>query len=98
MENNESIREILNLVELHGASTPELIMKYQQSRYEQQIALPQKPGEYGMLTIRAHYCEDIRVLRIEILNARNLKAHDANGKNLPLLPNDSFASNKNFKL
>ncbi len=83
LEGNENIREVMTLVELHGASTPELIMKYQQFRYEQQLALSPGPAELGMLTIRAHYCEDIKTLRIELLNARNLKATDANG-------NDSY--------
>jgi len=81
---NESpgIKEIMYLVELHGASTPELIMKYQQKRYEYQAALPQKSTAFGLLTIRTHYCEDIKTLRVEILNARNLKSGDANGKTL----------------
>lgn len=74
-----SIQEIEQLIGLYGASTGELIMKYYQSRYDTQKQTSSKSNELGSLTVRAHYCEDIHTLRIEILNARNLKAHDSNG-------------------
>lgn len=77
---NSNIQEIQNLIGVYGATTTELIMKYYQSRYEVQKQKTNKTADLGSLTIRTHYCEDIGTLRIELLNARNLKPHDSNGK------------------
>lgn len=77
--NKEKIQSLIYLLEIHGASTAELIMKYQHGRYNEQVKIPSKQAENGLLTFRANYCEDNNTLRIEILNARNLKAMDSNG-------------------
>lgn len=75
----EKIQSLIYLLEIHGATTPELIMKYQHGRYGEQVKILPKQAENGMLTFRATYCEDKKVLKVEILNARNLKPTDSNG-------------------
>jgi len=99
---DKRIKELFDLLEIHGASTPELILKYQQCRYDYQVSLPSKPGEFGMVTIRAHYCEDIHTLRIEVLNARNLKPTDSNGSSDPfvkirIVPEEMYPSTPKYK-
>jgi len=76
---NSNIQEIEKLIGFYGASTTELILKYYQDRHNVQSQKTAKTSDLGSLTVRAHYCEDIRTLRIELLNARNLKPHDSNG-------------------
>lgn len=78
--NNANIQDIKNMIAIYSASTEELIVKYYQTRYQDQVA--DKTGSLGFLTIRTDYCDDIKALRVEVLNARNLNAHDSNGKKI----------------
>ncbi|CAL8121588.1 unnamed protein product [Orchesella dallaii] len=62
--------EIEKLLEIHGSSTPELILKYLEERRSVQM---RSDTDLGLLTVRAQYCADIETLKIEVLNARHLK-------------------------
>ena len=77
---NSNIREVQDLIGLHGARTSDLILKYAQERYKKQTETKKTKGENGMITFRATYCDDIETLKIEILNCRQLKPCDSNGK------------------
>jgi hypothetical protein len=56
--------------------TWELIHQYHLERQEEQIAM--EAASHGLLTVRVQFVEDL--LRIEILNARNLHPMDISGK------------------
>ncbi|XP_073994154.1 C2 and C2B_Munc13-like domain-containing protein staccato isoform X3 [Rhodnius prolixus] len=93
VENNDSYKKIKHILELHGMGTEELIHKYYLDRLLEQNS-PMSPT-YGMLTIRMQFVH--YMLRIEILNARNLLPHDSNGSCDPfvkmhLLPEEKFTS------
>ncbi|XP_035714351.1 protein unc-13 homolog 4B isoform X3 [Folsomia candida] len=99
---NSSIREMEELISLYGATTGELVMKYYAERWQTQAATSNKTSELGSLTVRAHYCEDIHTLKVEILNARNLKSADANGQcdpyvKLKLVPHEVFHMTPKFR-
>jgi len=75
--NNPAIlQQIEHLLLLHGMETWELIHQYHLKRQEEQTAM--EVGTRGLLTVRVQFVEDI--LRIEILNARNLHPMDVSGK------------------
>jgi len=73
------IQALQSSLDSYAATTTELIMQYHLNRYKCQKQINAVNSERGSLTIRSHYCEDIRTLRIEILNARHLKPSDSNG-------------------
>ncbi|ODM90587.1 Protein unc-13 D [Orchesella cincta] len=78
--------EIEKLLEIHGASTSDLILRYFVERHKMQSYMRNKtPSKLGYLAVRAQYCDDIKTLRIELLNARNLKPGDSNGVRDPFL-------------
>jgi hypothetical protein len=58
--------------------TWELIHQYHLERREEQMTM--EAATYGLITVRMQFVEDL--LRIEILNARNLHPMDANGKSM----------------
>ncbi|CAG7828570.1 unnamed protein product [Allacma fusca] len=76
---NADVREVQDLIRLHGASTADLILKYTQERLRLQGKIKMRNADNGQLTLRATYCEDQKSLRVEILNCRGLKPHDSNG-------------------
>lgn len=78
MEKNDSYKHIKKLLELHGMPTDQLIHSYYIERFSEQTA-PNTPS-YGMLTVRMQLIHTL--LRIEVLNCRNLLPHDSNGTNL----------------
>ncbi|KAL0270000.1 UNVERIFIED_CONTAM: hypothetical protein PYX00_007554 [Menopon gallinae] len=87
------LKKIENLLELHGLETWELIHQFNLERLKEQNEL--EDADLGMLTIRAQFMES--VLKIEVMNARNLKGKDSNGSCDPyvkvvLLPEEKFAS------
>lgn len=67
-----------HLLQLHGMETWELIHQYHLERREEQMAL--EVATHGLLTVRMQFVEDL--LRIEVLNARNLHPMDTNGKSI----------------
>jgi len=75
--NNPAIlQQIEHLLLLHGMETWELIHQYHLERKEEQITM--EGVTRGLLTVRVQFVEDL--LRIEILNARNLHPMDVSGK------------------
>jgi hypothetical protein len=72
------LKQIEHLLLLHGMETWELIHQYHQERREEQMTM--EATTYGLITVRTQFVEDL--LRIEILNARNLHPMDANGKSV----------------
>ncbi|XP_034941538.1 protein unc-13 homolog 4B isoform X4 [Chelonus insularis] len=89
--NVQVLEKIERLLKLHGLETAELIHRYTLERLEEQ----QKIDEplCGMLTVRAQFISNS--LNVQILNARNLRAMDSNGKCDPyvkvrLLPEEKF--------
>jgi hypothetical protein len=80
-ENNDTnnpaiLQQMEHLLLLHGMETWELIHQYHLDRREEQMAM--EVATRGLLTVRVQFVEDL--LRIEILNARNLHPMDASGK------------------
>jgi len=92
--NNPAIlQQIEHLLLLHGMETWELIHQYHLERQEEQTAM--EVGNRGLLTVRVQFVEDL--LRIEILNARNLHPMDTSGLCDPyvkvhLLPEEKFTT------
>jgi len=81
--NNPAIlQQIEHLLLLHGMETWELIHQYHLERQEEQTAM--EVGTRGLLTVRVQFVEDL--LRIEILNARNLHPMDTSGKCVFITP------------
>lgn len=82
-EMKKKIDRIVYLLECYGLNTSRLIHQYFKDRYEMQQQINKTPfNPYGILTVFCHFVDNI--LRLEILNARNL---------IPIGPNrkcDSF--------
>ncbi|KAF9800458.1 hypothetical protein SFRURICE_013010 [Spodoptera frugiperda] len=90
---SETLKRVEYLLKLHGMETRELIHQFHLERWQEQQTI-QEP-KMGMLTVRAQFIDD--VLKIEIMNARNLTPADSNGLcdsyvRVALLPEDSFAN------
>ena len=80
LDNHGKLRKVERLLRLHGMETPDLTYQFYVQRLLEQKKL-QSMGDahyQGLLTIRAQFVDD--VLSIEIMNARNIKPMDSNGK------------------
>jgi hypothetical protein len=64
----ENVKELRNVLRLHGCSTRELILEYFQECFEMQNEIG-RVESYGTLTIITDYSEEKEVLRLKILNA-----------------------------
>nr|CAD7430429.1 unnamed protein product [Timema monikensis] len=73
--NNEVLQKMEHLLLVHGLETSELIHQYFKERLMAQRDL--ETPSLGILTIRLQFVEDI--LRVEIMNARNIRPMDSNG-------------------
>ncbi|CAL8076503.1 unnamed protein product [Orchesella dallaii] len=96
VSHSENINEIQQLLKVHSASTSQLILDYCQERLHIQSKIGNKtapdspPSPFGYLAVRAHYCEDIETLKIELLNARNLKPRDQARRGSTNVQRDSY--------
>lgn len=74
-EEDDILTKIHLLLTLHGMDTSELIHLY---RLERMAQLCNTDSSLGQLTVRAIFVDD--ALNIDVLNARNLKSTDSDGK------------------
>lgn len=74
--NVQVLEKIESLLKLHGLETAELIHRYNLERIREQKEL--EDPVYGLLTVRAQFIDNS--MNIQILNARNLRPVDSNGK------------------
>jgi hypothetical protein len=71
------LRKVDHMLLLHGMETRELIHQHYLERKEEQKAM--NVARFGLLTVRIQFAEN--VLRLEILNARNLQPFKAKSEN-----------------
>lgn len=93
--NVQVLEKIERLLKLHGLETAELIHRYHQERIDEQKEMEE--SVYGLVTVKAHFIDNS--LNIQILNARNLRCMDNNGKcdsyvKIRLLPEEKFTEVK----
>jgi hypothetical protein len=81
-EENETLTKIRWLLKLHGTDTGDLIRLYQLDRLKQTFESSKDVG-LGSISVRAIFIED--TLKINVLNARNLKAMNAHGSADPYI-------------
>ncbi|XP_011497848.1 PREDICTED: protein unc-13 homolog D-like [Ceratosolen solmsi marchali] len=98
LANVKVLEKIEKVLKLYGLETTELIHQYYVDRVKEQNNILGEP--YGLLTVKAYFFNDL--LNLQILNARNLKSFDSNGKcdsyvKIRLFPEDIFVGMKTFK-
>lgn len=76
---SETIQKLEAILRLHSLDTADLIHEYYLERHQETKEM-QEPTE-GVLTVKLIFIND--VLKVDILNANNIKAMDSNGKYLP---------------
>jgi len=69
------VKEINDLVALHGTDTIDLILQHQMERSLGKL----KSADTGSIALYAAYSQADEMLKVEVLNCRNLKAMDTNG-------------------
>lgn len=74
---DEMLKRVTSLLRLHGLETAELIHQFHLDRAQSQET-NQADQDLGVLTIKAHFID--LVLRVEIMNGRNLKTKNGSGK------------------
>ncbi|XP_058798233.1 protein unc-13 homolog 4B-like isoform X2 [Phymastichus coffea] len=98
LANVKVLEKIEKVLKLYGLETPQLIHSYYMDRLKEQNAMDQEP--FGSLTVKAYFYADL--LNVLVMNGRNLKAADSNGKcdsyvKVRLFPEDVFVGTKVFK-
>ncbi|XP_075222315.1 C2 and C2B_Munc13-like domain-containing protein staccato isoform X2 [Lycorma delicatula] len=91
--NNELLSKIEKVLSLHGMETWQLIHQCHLERLNEQQAMT--TATFGVLTVRMQFVHDL--LRIEIMNGRNILPMDDDGSCDPyvkihLVPEDRFSS------
>lgn len=72
---SETIEKLEALLHLHTLDTVDLIHEYYLERHHEQMKTEQT--NEGMLTVKLIFIND--VLKVDVLNANNIKAMDSNG-------------------
>lgn len=72
---SETIKNLKSLLYLHTLDTVDLIHEYYLERHQEQKDMPE--ANEGVLTVKLIFIND--VLKVDILNANNIKAMDNNG-------------------
>lgn len=72
---SEKIEKLEGLLHLHTLDTVDLIHEYYLERHRGQMEMEQ--ANEGMLTVKLLFVND--VLKVDVLNANNIKAMDSNG-------------------
>jgi len=81
------LNEIEERLEILGACTTQLILKCCFERHKKQNLTERINANLGFLTVRAYYSADTSSLKIQLMNARNLKQRGGNGNKNSSLKN-----------
>lgn len=73
---NSKLKQVEHKLRLHGLETGELIHQFHLERFKEQEEL--EDADLGVITVRAQFLENL--LKVEVMNARNLHPKDSNGK------------------
>lgn len=98
---DENLKKICFLLDRHCLNTSKLIHQYFKDRYHMQQAISKSPFHpYGVLSIHCYFFHNI--LKIEILNAKNLVPIGGNRKcdsfvKINIIPEESFAECQSYK-
>lgn len=73
---NPKMKAIEHNLKMHGLETTELIHQFHLERLKEQQEV--ENADLGVVTIRAQFIDNL--LKVEIMNARNLHQKDSNGE------------------